>query len=272
MNLFAAVIHWNVAPEIIQHFLGFITIRWYSLLFGLSFFLGYYIFVYIAKKENKKLEDLDDLVMYMFFATIIGARLGHCLFYDFHYYFIEHPLEIFKIWEGGLASHGAIFTIIPVLYLFMKKHAGYTYLWLLDRITWVIALAATFIRLGNFFNSEIVGLPTDGSWGVVFMQNGETFPRIPIMLFESACYFFVFILLSNMYVSKNGKVRPGMMSAVFFLLMLIFRFICEFWKSDFGDKVLWDLNSGQLLSIPFVLFGFWLMYYSFKKSPSKIKL
>jgi phosphatidylglycerol:prolipoprotein diacylglycerol transferase len=100
----------------------------------------------------------------------------------------------------------------------------------------------------------------------------KTFPRIPIMLFESACYFFVFILLSYMYVSKNGKVRPGMMSAVFFILMLIFRFICEFWKSDFGDKVLWDLNSGQLLSIPFVLFGFWLMYYSFKKSPSKIKL
>jgi phosphatidylglycerol:prolipoprotein diacylglycerol transferase len=271
MNLFAAVIHWKVAPEIIQHFLGFITIRWYSLLFGLSFFLGYYIFVYIAKKENKKLEDLDDLVMYMFFATIIGARLGHCIFYDFHYYFIEHPLDIFKIWEGGLASHGAIFTIIPVLYLFMKKHAGYTYLWLLDRITWVIALAATFIRLGNFFNSEIVGLPTDGSWGVVFMQNGETFPRIPIMLFESACYFFVFILLSYMYVSKNGKVRPGLMSAVFFILMLVFRFICEFWKSDFGEKVLWGLNSGQLLSIPFVLFGFWLMYYSLTKSPSKIK-
>lgn len=271
MSLFASVIYWNTPPEIVQGLLGFITIRWYSLLFGLSFFLGYYIFVYIAKKENKKIEELDDLVMYMFFATIIGARLGHCLFYDFHYYFIENPLAIFKIWEGGLASHGAIFTIVPALYIFSKKHPGFSYLWLLDRITWVIALAATFIRLGNFFNSEIVGIPTDGTWGIVFMQNGEDFPRVPIMLFESACYFLVFIILSYLYVSKEGKVRPGLMSAVFFILMLTFRFICEFWKSDFGEKVIWDLNSGQLLSIPFILLGFGLLYYSFTSTSSKLK-
>lgn len=264
MNLLATVFYWNTSPEIISDFLGFLTIRWYSILFGLSFFIGYYIFLYIAKKENKKVEDLDDLVMYMFLATIIGARLGHCLFYDFHYYFIEHPIEIFKIWEGGLASHGAIFTIIPALYLFMKKHEGYTYMWLLDRMTWVIALAATFIRLGNFFNSEIVGLPTDGSWGIVFVQNGEDFPRIPIMLFESASYFFVFLLMTYLYVSKNGKVRDGLMSAVFFILMLSFRFLWEFWKSDFGEKVMFGLNSGQLLSIPFILVGFGLLYYSFK--------
>jgi len=265
MSLLTALVHWNTPPEIISDFLGFITIRWYSLLFGLSFFIGYYIFLYIAKKENKKVEDLDDLVLYMFLATVIGARLGHCLFYDFHYYFIENPLAIFKIWEGGLASHGAIFTILPVLYYFIKKHEGYTYLWLLDRICWVIALAATFIRLGNFFNSEIVGVPTDGSWGIVFMQNGENFPRVPIMLFESASYFFVFILLSYLYVSKDGKVREGLMSSIFFTLMLTFRFICEFWKSDFGEEVMWGLNSGQLLSIPFIGFGIALLIYTYRK-------
>lgn len=264
MDLFASVFFWNTSPEIISGFLGFLTIRWYSLFFGLSFFIGYYIFLYIARKENKKVEDLDDLVMYMFLATIIGARLGHCLFYDFNYYFIENPLSIFKIWEGGLASHGAIFTIIPALYLFMRKHEGYTYLWLLDRMTWVIALAATFIRLGNFFNSEIVGVPTDGSWGIVFALNGEDFPRVPIMLFESASYFFVFILLSYLYVSKEGKVREGLMSALFFILMLSFRFLWEFWKSDFGDIVALGLNSGQLLSIPFILVGFGLLFYTFR--------
>ncbi|MCO5231581.1 MAG: prolipoprotein diacylglyceryl transferase [Chitinophagales bacterium] len=265
MNLLNFVFYWNTSPEIVSNFLGFLSVRWYSLLFGLSFFIGYYLFVYIAKKENKKIEDLDDLVMYMFLATIIGARLGHCLFYDFHYYFIEHPLEIFKIWEGGLASHGAIFTILPALYIFMKKHKGYSYLWLLDRICWVVALAATFIRLGNFFNSEIVGLPTDGSWGVVFVQNGEDFPRIPIMLFESASYALVFGILSYLYVSSNGKVREGLMSAIFFILMLSFRILWEFWKSDYSEIVAFGLNSGQLLSVPFVLMGLGLLYYSLKR-------
>ena len=151
----------------------------------------------------------------------------------------------------------------------MKKHKGYTYLWLLDRISWVVALAAAFIRLGNFFNSEIVGLPTDGTWGVVFMQNHENFPRIPIMLFESASYFLVFILLSYLYVSKEGKVRPGLMSSLFFILMLGFRFLWEFWKSDYGENVILGLDSGQLLSIPFFLCGVGLLIYTFSNHSKK---
>ncbi|MCO5249176.1 MAG: prolipoprotein diacylglyceryl transferase [Chitinophagales bacterium] len=265
MDFLPAIIYWNTSPEIVNNFLGFLTVRWYSLLFGLSFFIGYYLFVYIAKKEKKKIEDLDDLVMYMFIATVVGARLGHVLFYDFHYYFVEHPMEIFQIWHGGLASHGAIFTIVLALFIFMKRHKGYTFIWLLDRMAWIVALAATFIRLGNFFNSEIVGLPTNGSWGVVFMQNGEDFPRIPIMLFESANYFVVFILLSYIYVSKKGRPRVGLMSAVFFTLMLLARFICEFWKGDYSEIIALGLNSGQLLSIPFFLMGLGLFYYSFKQ-------
>lgn len=269
MSLFLDVFYWNVSPEMFSLDLGdsfSIAIRWYSLMFGLSFFLGYYIFQYIYKTENKKLEDLDDLVMYMFLATIIGARLGHVLFYDFEYYFIHNPKEILQVWKGGLASHGAIFTILLALYIFVKKHKGYTFIWLLDRAVWVVALAAGFIRIGNFFNSEIVGLPTNGNWGVVFMQNGESFPRIPIMLFESISYLFVFLILSYLYVSKKGHPKKGLMSAVFFILMLSFRFLWEFWKSDYGEKILFGLNSGQLLSIPFVLVGFGLLYYSFKSS------
>ena len=121
----AAVFHWNASPEIIS---SPVAVRWYSLLFGLSFFLGYYIFQYVFKREGRRLEDLDDLLMYMFIATIVGARLGHCIFYDFEYYFIQHPEAILKIWEGGLASHGAIFTIVPAVYLFTKRKKGYSFL------------------------------------------------------------------------------------------------------------------------------------------------
>lgn len=265
MDLLAAVLQWNVSPEIIS---SPVSIRWYSLLFGLSFFLGYYIFVYVFKKEGKKLEDLDDLLIYMFAATVIGARLGHCLFYDFEYYFIQHPEEIFMIWQGGLASHGAIFTIVPAIYIFTRRHKGYSYFWLLDRISWVVALAATFIRLGNFFNSEIVGIPTDGSWGIIFVQNGEDFPRIPIMLFESLCYFSVFLSYSIIYLKTNGKFREGLFSAMFFTFMLLYRFICEFWKDDYGDAVWMGMNSGQLLSIPFFIGGLALFVYVYlyKKS------
>lgn len=267
MSLLLSVFHWNGSPDIFSLQIGDFefAVRWYSLMFGLSFFLGFYLFQYIYKTEKKNLEDLDDLVMYMFLATIIGARLGHVLFYDFHYYFIENPAEILQVWKGGLASHGAIFTILLALYIFVKRHSGYTFIWLMDRVVWGVALAAGFIRVGNFFNSEIIGVPTDGSWGVVFAQLGETFPRVPIMLFESASYFFVFVILSFIYLSKKGQVRAGLMSAIFFILMLSFRFLWEFWKSDYGEKIALGLNSGQLLSIPFILVGFGLLYYSFKQ-------
>jgi prolipoprotein diacylglyceryl transferase len=266
--LFFTIIYWNVSPEIIS---SPIAIRWYSLMFGLSFFLSYYIFHFIFKKEGKNLDDLDDLLMYMFIATIVGARLGHCIFYDFEYYFIQHPEEIFKIWEGGLASHGALFGIVLAVYIFSKRKKGYSFLWLLDRIAWVSALATTFIRIGNFFNSEIVGIPTDGSWGVVFMQNGEDFPRIPIMLFESFCYFTVFISYSIIYLKTNGQFREGLFSAMFFTLMLLYRFICEFWKADYGEKIWLGLNNGQLLSIPIFFAGIALFVYIYfiKKPPVK---
>ncbi len=275
MSFLLSVFYWDVSPEIFSVDLGesfTLAVRWYSLMFALSFFIGFYLFQYIYKTEKKNVEDLDDLVLYMFLATIIGARLGHVIFYDFHYYFIEHPIEIFQVWKGGLASHGAIFTILLALYIFAKKHKGYTFIWLLDRMVWIVALAAAFIRTGNFFNSEIVGLPTDGTWGVVFMQNGETFPRIPIMLFESVSYFAVFVLLSYLYVTKKGKVKPGLMSAIFFILMLSFRFLWEFWKSDYGEKIFLGLNSGQLLSIPFVFMGFVLLYYALYNPKNKSRL
>lgn len=267
MQLFNAVLYWNVSPEIIS---SPVSVRWYSLLFGLSFFLGYYLFQYIFKKEGKNLGDLDDLLMYMFAATVIGARLGHCLFYDFEYYFIEHPEEIFMIWQGGLASHGAIFTIVPALYIFTKLHKGYSYLWLLDRMCWIIALAATFIRLGNFFNSEILGVPTDGSWGIVFMQNGENFPRIPIMLFESISYFAVFLLFAFIYKKTDAKFKEGLFTALFFTLMLLARFVCEFWKGDYSEPIWMGLNSGQVLSIPFFLVGVALFVYIYLFKPKTV--
>lgn len=281
MNMLAFIMHWNVAPEIVSFelFGREFALRWYSLLFGLAFLLGYQIFVYIFRNEKKDESHLDDLLMYMFIAVVVGARLGHVIFYgtqDGHGVnpYFENPIEILKVWEGGLASHGAIFSILPAMYLFTRKHKGYSYMWLMDRICWVVALAAFLIRLGNFFNSEIVGLPTDGSWGIIFdrnlMPNGmpEIFPRVPIMLFESISYLMVFLLISFIYVKTKGQFREGLIFGLFFTLMLALRFIWEIWKDD---VIVWGgMNNGQLLSIPFFLFGLAILAYVYLK-PSNSK-
>ena len=162
---------WNINPEMFSIPIIERSPRWYGLLFALGFVLGQIVVTWIYTKENKDPKQVDLLTLYLVITTIIGARLGHCLFYDPEYY-LSNPIKIFMVWEGGLASHGAAFTIIPGLYIFAKRHKE-SFLWLLDTIAIVVCLAGACIRLGNFMNSEIIGLPTENNSGVVFVRDAH---------------------------------------------------------------------------------------------------
>ncbi len=163
---------WDPNKEIFRLPFNDHPIVWYGLLFAMGFIIGQQIMFYIFKAENKPRQDVETLTLYMVIATVVGARLGHCLFYDPGYY-LQNPLDILKVWEGGLASHGAAAGILTGIYLYSKKKTGQSYLWVVDRVVIIVALAGSFIRFGNFINSEIVGLPTDGENGVVFARDLE---------------------------------------------------------------------------------------------------
>ncbi len=161
---------WTPSPEIFT--LGAISVRWYGLLFASGFLIGQYILSHIFRSEGKPEEDVNTVTVYMVIATILGARLGHCLFYEPDYY-LSNPLEMLKVWKGGLASHGATIGIITALYLYSRKAKGQSFLWILDRIVIVVALGGALIRMGNLMNSEIVGRPTDASQGFVFAYSAK---------------------------------------------------------------------------------------------------
>jgi prolipoprotein diacylglyceryl transferase len=250
------VITWNVSPEILT--IGPITLRWYGLLFASSFIVGYQIMFKIFKKENKSEKDLNDLVWYMILGTVIGARLGHCLFYNPEYY-LSHPIEIFKTWKGGLASHGAAVGIVTALYLYSKKKKGQTFLWIIDRVVITVALAGFFIRMGNLMNSEIIGKPTDVPWAFKFVRayvSDPNTPRHPAQLYEALTYLIIFVLLISIYYKNNKHLIDGYLFGLFLSLVFSARFIIEFLKENqtpFEEGML--INLGQLLSIPLIIWG-----------------
>ena len=252
-------IHWDVSPIIFE--IGFLKLRWYGLLFALGFFIGYYIMEWIFKLENKPAKDLESLTLTMVLSTVIGARLGHCLFYAPGHY-LSNPIEILKVWEGGLASHGAAIGILLGLFLFVRKRSdNYTYLWILDRISIVIALAGVFIRLGNLFNSEIVGKEADVPWAFVFERLGDNIPRHPTQIYESLSYLLIAILLFITYNSKRENTKPGLVFGLFLVLLWGARFGIEFFKENQeAFEAGMALNMGQLLSIPLILVGFFLIF------------
>jgi len=258
-------ITWDVNPDIVN-FWG-LTIRYYGVLFASAFFFGYLIMQKIFKKEGLTVELLDKLTVYVALGTIIGARLGHCLFYDPSFY-LQHPIEILKIWRGGLASHGAAIGILIALYYFSKKNKK-PYLWILDRIVIVVALAGFFIRMGNLMNSEIYGIPTKLPWGFIFVRNGEVIPKHPTQIYEALSYLLIFILLYSIYNKKGTNVRQGLIFSIFLILLFTVRFLIEFIKEvqvDFEQTM--ALNMGQWLSIPFILIGIYLLYRSYKQKPA----
>lgn len=259
---------WNVSPEIFS--IGSLHIRWYGLLFASAFVVGYLIFTRMFKKEGVPMELLDKLTLYMVLGTIIGARLGHCLFYEPEYY-LRNPIEILKTWHGGLASHGAAIGILLALYLFCRKSKK-SYFWILDRIVIVVALAGLFIRTGNLMNSEIYGVQTNLPWGFVFVRAGEVLPKHPTQLYEGLSYFFIFCLLYFLYNKKINKLKEGTLFSLFLILVFVARFLIEFVKEDQESfESTMSLNMGQLLSIPFILTGVlilvWLYFIKKDKEP-----
>lgn len=242
---------WNIDPIAIS--VGFAKIRWYGLMFASAFVSSYLLMTWMYKREGKPIEEIDDLLTYAAAGTIIGARLGHCLFYSPEYY-LANPLKIFAIWEGGLASHGAILGILIGLYFFQRKRDT-SYIWLIDRVSIVSALGACFIRLGNFFNSEIVGEPTTVAWAVIF-QRVDFLPRHPVQLYESLSYALVFVLLLFIYKTIGTKIRSGVIFSTFLVTIFTARFFIEFVKTKQAtyETDFW-MSTGQMLSIPFVLAG-----------------
>lgn len=255
-------INWDVNPEIVR--IGRFAIRWYGLLFASAFFFGYLIMAKFFKIEKIRIEILDKLTIYMALGTIIGARLGHCFFYEPSWY-LSHPIEVLQVWKGGLASHGAAIGILTALYLFSRKTKK-SFLWVFDRIVVIVALSGLFIRIGNLMNSEIYGIETNLPWGFVFLQNGETIPKHPTQIYEGLSYFLIFVLLYLIYMKNEGKVRHGLLSGLFLVLIFTARFFIEFVKENQVDfEAGMTLNMGQWLSIPFVLLGLGLLVYFFIK-------
>jgi len=262
-------LHWSISPSIDIFDGGFLKIRWYGLLFALSFILGYQIMQYIFQKENKNLKDLESLTMTMILGTVLGARLGHCLFYAPEYY-LSNPIDILKVWEGGLASHGAMIGIPFALWIFVKRHKDYTYFWIIDRIIIVVALAGFFIRMGNFFNSEIIGMPTDLPWAVIFTRV-DNIPRHPSQIYEAISYLLIFIFITYKYANNGFKFESGKGLGLFLMLIFGVRIIWEFTKENqvaFESGM--SLNMGQILSIPAVILGIYL-YFIFNQTKTANK-
>jgi prolipoprotein diacylglyceryl transferase len=254
-----------MAPEIVQF--GPLRIRWYGLFFALGFLSGYEIMARFYRREGRPLESLSSLVVYLFLGTIIGARLGHVLFYQPDYY-LAHPSEILMIWHGGLASHGGFVGVLIAVYLYVKKYREMSFLQLADRLAIPCLLAVTLIRIGNFFNSEILGTPSNLPWAIMFAR-ADNIPRHPAMLYEAGAYLLAFCALYVAYMKTTVSQFPGRILGMTLVICFIARVMIEFVKENqvpFEEHLV--LNMGQLLSIPFIVAGVYLIYFSCKKAPA----
>ena len=254
-------ISWNVDPILLN--LGPLAIRWYGLMFAIGFLAGYMIVARMFRHEGAPEKWLGTLLMYLVICTVVGARLGHVFFYDWEYY-STHTSEIFKIWEGGLASHGGAIANFIGLCMFSWCVAKKNPSWTIDKIVAPVALTAGLIRLGNLFNSEIYGVPTDMPWGFIFVRDGQTLPAHPTQIYEALCYFALFGLLMWMYWRRNAEERPWLMTGIFFIWTFGTRFFIEYLKNP---QELWEaemsLNMGQQLSIPFIAAGLAMTVYAY---------
>jgi phosphatidylglycerol---prolipoprotein diacylglyceryl transferase len=277
-------IDWNVSSELID---GWSTPNKYGLLFVSGIIIGFFVIKRMFKQENIQEEILDKLLLYMVIATVVGARLGHVLFYGPYFdgvnadgimergYF-SHPLDILKIYEGGLASHGAAITILIALYLFSKKIIKKPMLFILDRVSAPLAIAACFIRLGNLVNHEIIGEPTSLPWGFKFANAGDEFLinnvqvyRHPAQLYEAIFYLLTFFFLLYLYWKTNSKQKTGVIFGTFMIILWTGRFLVEFVKvGQTARDETWILNTGQMLSIPLIIVGIIILYLGLKQKPS----
>lgn len=268
-------VHWNANPVFFH--LGALQIRWYSLLFVSGFIIGWYIFRYFFRREGVPEKLLDSLLYTLLICTIVGARLGHCLFYQPDYYLGSWTgfLEIFQPWKGGLASHGGALALLLGMWWYSRhygKEYGFDFLWIMDRLCIAVAFAACLIRLGNLFNSEIYGDVTSLPWGFVFERRGETEPKHPTQLYEAFSYLVLGFILMNVYRKRLDKVYRGFFFGLFFIVCFGMRFLIEFIKEpQVGFEENMALNMGQLLSIPFILAGIFLLIFSVvRKIPARV--
>jgi len=288
--------------------LGFFMIRYYSLMFVIAFGLGWYIMKKIFERENESIEKLDSLFIWTVFATLLGARLGHVFFYDWEY-FRNHLAEILLPFRfspkfeftgfQGLASHGAAIGIILAMYFYSKNIMKRPLLWVLDRVVIPVASGAVFVRIGNFFNSEIIGHDTTSSFGIKFIKDfysprevvnatkipnpNEAYNAIatnpqfanlleqvpakhPTQLYESISYIFVFAALFYMYWKTDAREKQGYLFGMFLIMLWSVRFVVEFLKESQGgfESDLGTFSTGQWLSIPFIIIGFLLIFKSKK--------
>lgn len=258
-----AQITWDVSPEIFR--LGPLPIRWYSLGWLLAFAVGFHLVRRMYRREGKPETDLETILLYMILGAIIGARLGHCFFYRPDFY-LANPLEIVAFWKGfrGLASHGGVVGILASLYIFSRRHPNQPYLWLVDRLAGPTALGGFFIRMGNLMNSEILGLPTGGDWGIVFSRI-DLVPRHPAQLYEAISYLFIFFLLSSLYRKRGASLPDGLLLGLFLVTVFGARFFIEFVKERHAAfEAGLPLSMGQILSIPVVLVGVGLIAWALK--------
>ncbi len=269
-------IHWNINPEIFR--IGGFGIRYYSLMFGMAFLFGYLILSKIYKRENVSIHLLDKLTIFIVLGTLIGARLGQVFFYEFDYY-KHHLLEIvlpFSInqgnfeWTGyqGLASHGGAIGILIALEWYCKKYKQ-SFLWVIDRLVVVVALSGFFIRIGNLFNSEIIGKPTNLPWAFIF-EKVDFIPRHPSQLYEAIAYLLIFFVLWKLYQTKGLQLKKGFLFGLFLVLVFAARFFIEFTKENqeaFENAL--PINMGQILSLPFIIVGVYFLLRKGRKSKIK---
>ncbi len=249
---------WNIDPVLLN--LGPLEIRYYGILFALGLLGAYTVSRYMCRKKNISLDLLDTLGVYLIIGLVVGARFGHIVFYELDYY-MANPELILQVWKGGLASHGAAIGVLIAYAIFLWRHKNIKFFDFADIVVIGAAIPAASIRIGNFFNSEIVGRPTNGEWGVVF-QRVDNVLRHPSQLYEFGMATILFIVLFIMWQKLNNKVKPGFFFSLFFMAYFTLRFIVEFFK----EYPLYNgLTTGQWLSIPFFLIGLITFIYTQKK-------
>lgn len=267
-----AWLYWDPPREAFTIPFIHMPVMWYGILFALGFVLGYFILIPILKSTLSEksrpfsTQFADRITFFIVVGTIVGARLGHVFLYDWPYY-VDNPLEILMIRNGGLASHGGTIGVIVSLLIFMRcnrhRFPEISLIFLMDLLVIPTAVTATFIRIANFFNQEILGKETAMPWGVVFghaADGSAPIPRHPVQLYEGAAYLATFIILYGLWRAKGSNLKRGTLSGLFFILVFGSRFILEFFKTSQSSWLdIFQLQMGQYLSIPFVFLGFVLL-------------
>lgn len=267
-------ITWTADPAIFT--IGSKEIRWYSLMFIIGFGIGYKIVERMWRRESINPKWIDPLLYYTLIGTVVGARLGHCLFYDPGYY-LSHPIEILKVWEGGLASHGGVLGIIVAIYFYSKHVSRQSMLWTFDKLVVPTGLVAALIRIGNLINHEVYGLPTDRPWGFRFIENLHAWrqgaepifsaPSHPTQIYEAVCYLLTFVLCMWLYFKKDAWKKEGLIFGIFMICIFTARFFIEFLKNNQEDfEAAMPINMGQCLSIPFIVTGIYFVVRAWRRS------